>query len=48
MTDGALNFVRVVGEEDIAFFDGAVVAFKKALDKGPELTDHHLAVAICN
>ena len=46
VADGAVAGVGIVGEEDVAFVDLAVVGVEEDVDEGTELPDHHLAVAI--
>ena len=46
MTDRAVTGVGVGGQEQVTFFDGAVVGLFKAVDKATELADHHLAFQI--
>jgi hypothetical protein len=44
--DRTVHRVRVAGEEDVAVFDGAVVALQEAVDERAELADDHLAFDI--
>ena len=48
MRYGSVTHVRVIGQDDVAFFDLTVIGFHEAVDKGSKLADDHLAVLVRN
>ena len=46
VADGCRATVGVIGEDDVAFLDGAVIGFFEAMNERAKLTDDHLAVAV--
>ena len=48
MTNGCVAQVRIVGDDDIAVFDLALVGFQKTVNEGAKLANHHFPFSIGN
>src|SRR5260370_42363171 len=46
MANRSVALVRIGGQENIAFFDCSFIRVQKAVDKRPELSDNHAALAV--
>src|SRR5260370_10815974 len=46
MANRSVALVRIGGQENIAFFDCSFIRVQKAVDKRPELSDDHAALAV--